>query len=136
LPLTPDIKTPVIYQSKIKPSKTYVLNFETGDITGKVDGKAAIEQFICKAIKTARYRHPIYSPAYGCELEELIGQGYTGPLMEAEIIRVINEALIYDERIKRVYGFKVNATNDRVEVEFNVDTIEGVIKASEVIGNV
>ncbi|MDO7787118.1 DUF2634 domain-containing protein [Desulforamulus aquiferis] len=133
MPLEPSIQIPQLYQGTTKPSKTYALDFKTGEIKGKVDGRDAIKQFILKAIKTARYRHLIYSSNYGCEIEELIGRGFTGPFMEAEIMRVTTEAIIYDERITRVYDFKVSATGDQVEVMFSVETPEGVLKINEVI---
>ena len=131
--LTPDIKVPELYKGAIKPSKTYEFDFETGEVKGKIDGQEAIEQFIRKAIKTARYRQPIYSPLYGSELEDLIGQGFTGPLMKAEIMRVTTEAIIYDERINRVSDFTIEVQGDKVNISFKVDSVEGAFAISEVI---
>lgn len=136
MPLTPDLKTPELYQSDIKPSRTYYLDFANGEIKGMVDGRAAIEQFIHKVLKTPRYRYPIYSANYGCEIDQLIGQGFTGPFIEAEIIRVTTEALIYDERVDRVYNFDITADGDNVWINFTVDTAEGTLEISEVFANV
>lgn len=111
----------------IAPSKTYAFDFDTGDIGGMVGGKEAIRQFIRKAVSTARFRFLIYNANYGCELEDLIGQDVALPLLQAEIPRVIREALIYDERIRDVNNFVVEQTADALYVSFDVQTTEGVI---------
>lgn len=43
-------------------------------VTGKVDGIKALEQAIYKILNTERYEYPIYSFAYGVELNKLIGK--------------------------------------------------------------
>ncbi|WP_010495090.1 DUF2634 domain-containing protein [Paenibacillus elgii] len=109
------------------PSKTYALDFETGEISGLIDGPDAIRQFIRKAIATARFRFLIYDAQYGCELEDLIGQDVPMPLLQAEIPRVIREALIYDDRIADVGNFVIRREADALYVSFDVQTTEGLI---------
>lgn len=112
----------------IPPSKTYTLDFDTGNVGELIDGKEAVRQFIRKAIATARFRFLIYNNAYGCELDDLIGQDVPTALLEAEIPRVISEALIYDERIRDVNNFAVERTGDALYVSFDVLTTEGIIR--------
>jgi phage baseplate assembly protein W len=118
--------------TEIQPSRTYSLNFDTGEIGGIIDGYAAIEQFIRKAIATPRFHYPIYSDDYGCEIESLIGQDISQELLEQEVERFITEALIYDERIAAVSGFEITRDSEKLYVSFLVTTIDGLIVKQEV----
>lgn len=111
-------------------SRTYALDFDSGAVGGIVDGKAAIQQAIRKAIMTARFRFPIYGypHTYGCELDDLIGQDVSIDLLRAEIPRVISEALLQDDRISDVYNFEIERKGDGLYVSFSVSTVEGVIR--------
>lgn len=102
------------------PLKTYGFDFDGGTYLGVIDGRDALLQFIYKAVKTARYRFPIYGWDYGCELEDLIGQDVSQALLETEIPRVIKEALIYDDRIEGVGGFSITRDSDKLYISFSV----------------
>ncbi|TDQ35290.1 DUF2634 domain-containing protein [Aureibacillus halotolerans] len=116
--------------------RTYALDFSDGRVKGKITGREAIQQFIRKAILTKRYAHDIYSSDTGCETHTLLGQGHTDGYIRSETERMITEALIYDDRIERVYDFNVTIQDDTLIVNFKVDTVEGLIEQQEVIGNV
>lgn len=133
--LHPEIRVPEGYRRNSLPSKTYAFDFTTGEIRGNVDGREAIRQFIQKAIRTPRYQYLIYPRSYGCEIHSLIGQGYTSAFIESEMIRMITEALIYDERIERVRDFHIEQSDDRIRIAFQVDTTEGTISIEEVMTN-
>lgn len=110
------------------PSKTYCLDFGTGQILEKkIDGIEAIIQFIHKVIKTARYRFFIYNSQYGCEIESLLGQDISPQLLKSEITRVITEALLEDDRIHAVEQFQIVRESDKLFVTFTVITSEGAI---------
>jgi phage baseplate assembly protein W len=115
------------------PTKTYAMDFTAGDIGGEVTGLDAIKQYIVKAIKTARFRFSIYDTDYGSEIEDLIGQDVTVALLETEIPRVIEEAIIYDDRILSVYDFTLTREGDRLYVSFYVETAESNIPMEVVI---
>ncbi|WP_232696184.1 DUF2634 domain-containing protein [Brevibacillus daliensis] len=118
----------------VQPTLTYALDFGNGSIGGLIEGEEAIRQFIRKAIVTARFRFPIYDDEYGCELEDLIGQDVPIALLNAEIPRVITEALIYDDRIDAVYNFDIQRDGDKLTVSFFVDTADGLtIETEEVV---
>lgn len=106
-----------------RPSKTYSLDFKTGELGGRIDGIEALWQFIGKAIYTARFRFLIYTSQYGCEIDELIGQDVSPALLQAEIPRVIREALIYDDRILDVRNFVIRREADALYVTFTVDSV-------------
>lgn len=110
-----------------RPTRTYKLDFDKGAVGGTIEGKDALKQFVHKAVITARFRFPIYDDQYGCELEDLIGQDIPFELFETEVRRVIREALIYDERINDVRDFNIRKEDDKVFIEFTVDSIYGEI---------
>ena len=111
-----------------QPSKTYAFDFDRGEFTGAfIDETEAIRQFIRKTLVTSRYRFLIYDREYGNELESLIGEDVTQELLESEIPRIVQDALLYDERIDDVYDFEITKEpgNDAVVVAFSVTTADG-----------
>ncbi|WP_139491794.1 DUF2634 domain-containing protein [Brevibacillus dissolubilis] len=131
--LAPKIAFPTSVNDRVQPSKTYHLDIETGEITQMVDGLEAIQQFITKAVHTIRYHFPIYSHDYGCEIKNLLGRGFSERFIKSEIVRMITEALIYDDRIEKVYDFDITSEEDSVYVAFQVMTSEGTINYKGVI---
>ncbi|EMT54706.1 Phage-like element PBSX protein, XkdS [Brevibacillus borstelensis AK1] len=129
-PLRPQEARAVEIEPTPQPSRTYEYNFETGEFGGMIDGEAALRQAIRKAIVTARFRYLIYGHEhlYGCDLEDLIGQDLPIELLNAEIPRVISEALLIDDRIADVYNFTITREGDGLYVSFFVDTTEGTIR--------
>lgn len=117
----------------VEPSKTWAINFETGTIGKFIDEAEALRQYIRKAILTERARFAIYSDDYGCELNELIGDDVvTEDLLDAEIPRIVYEALAYDERIDDVQttftreGDKLFLSVTVVPVDIDVEITEEV----------
>lgn len=106
-------------------------NFSTGQfvmIDGAprvLEGPDALRIWITKTLLTARYRFPIYSFNYGCELEDMIGYDIPRVVLESEIPRVIREALIIDNRIEDVREFIIERGDDWLRVEFTVITFDG-----------
>jgi hypothetical protein len=117
--------------TQITYGKETAFDFETGDFIlqdGKpkvVEGVEALRIWIEKTIRTARFRFPIYSFDYGCELEDIIGLDLPTPVLESEIRRAIREALIYDERISLVDNFKISRDGSKLNIEFDVGTYDG-----------
>ncbi|MBW7458396.1 DUF2634 domain-containing protein [Paenibacillus sepulcri] len=106
-----------------RPSYTYKLDLRTQRVSGMVDGLEAVKQAVFKILQTVRYRHVIYSFDYGHELESLIG---TNPLfVEAEVRRMLEEALLQDNRIREITDLKVEITGDSIAAVFNVMTDTG-----------
>ncbi|WP_416045953.1 DUF2634 domain-containing protein [Priestia megaterium] len=108
-----------------QPSKTYKIDFENGRIGGFIDETEALKQAVQKALITARERFLIYTDEYGCELEDLIGTSVTQAFIETEIPRVVEEALIYDDRIDSLSDFEVVASGDTVTISFTVTDSNG-----------
>lgn len=137
----PDITIPIDVTKEPEPityGKELDFDFTKGEFTLEdgapriLEGVDALRIWIVKTILTARYRFPIYSFNYGCELEDLIGYDIPKVVLEAEIPRVIREALIYDPRISDVRDFSIERESDYVKVEFTVITFDGKSLREEV----
>lgn len=113
------------------PSHTYNLEYDRdGEIRGYCDELKAMRQAIYKIINTERYQYLIYSWNYGIELADLFGKPI--PFVYAELQRRIEEALLADDRIRKVYDFAFSNLGGDVLVKFNVDTVYGTVSIEEV----
>ena len=107
-----------------QPSKTY--RIKDGKVVGFCDGKEALEQTIYFILSTERYKYLIYSKSYGSELENI--PNIDKDILESEIKRRINEALIQDDRIENTDKYIFNYGKDSVLVKFTVFSIYGDIE--------
>ena len=112
-------------ESRAEPSNTFHIDFDRGRITGFVDEKEALKQAIVLILNTERYKFLIYSWNYGIELVDIIG-AHTD-IVEDEAERLIEEALLCDDRITAVYDFEFSRSRDALLVNFKVDSIYGDI---------
>ncbi|PIK28422.1 DUF2634 domain-containing protein [Bacillus pumilus] len=122
----------------VEPSTTYRIDFETGRLTNeKINGLDAIRQFVYMALRTERYSHAVYSHDVGCEVQEAVSdEESTDEYKEMEIPRLIEEALLVDERIESVQDFEITKEGATFKVVFDVVTDEGTLEIEEVIGDV
>ncbi len=107
------------------PSKTYKLDLDTKRIVGKVDELEAVNQFIRKALLTPRFKCLVYDTQYGSEIRELTITDATPELIESEMPSLVEDALLYDSRILKVYDFEFKFIDDGVYIYLKVDTIYG-----------
>jgi len=115
-----------------QPSLTYGIDFDRGRVVGMVDGLEAVKQAVFLILQTERYRHLIFSPDYGSELEGLIGRD---PLyVQSEIKRRIREALMHDDRIEDVTDFSIRFDGDNALVRFTVVSAFGNFEAEQEVG--
>lgn len=130
----PELQVPETIEASPKPltyGKELAFNFATGQFVledGRpkvVEGVEALRIWVEKALRTARYRFPIYSFQYGCELEDIVGLDIPRTVLESEVKRVITEALIYDDRIEAVQDFVIERGGDWLKVTFTVVTVLG-----------
>ena len=118
--------------------KELAFDFEAGDFVYEngapkvVEDIEALKVWIEKALRTARYRWPIYTFNYGSELEDIIGLDIPRAVLESEVQRVIREALIYDDRIDEVQDFVIERGGDWLKVAFTVVTVLGDTLQQEV----
>lgn len=133
--LSPELEVFEIKENEsIETSETFRFDFETNRITSEIiSGLTAVEQFIYLALRTRRFIHPIYTADTGEEVHDLVEKKeVTTSYKIAEIPRLIEDSLIYDDRINRVYGFRVTEKEDQIHVSFEVDTVEGSLSIQEV----
>jgi hypothetical protein len=119
--------------SAAPPSKTYGVDFSAGKISGIIDDLAAMKQAISLAVLCPRFRHEIFSFNYGGSLGNLIGK--PRDFVEAELPRLVTDALSADDRVISVGEFSFSWDKEVCAAEFVVATIFGEIK-SEVKINV
>ncbi|MGE9880271.1 DUF2634 domain-containing protein [Bacillus velezensis] len=120
----------------IETSRTYRIDFENGRITNElIAGIEAIKQFVYMALHTERYSYSVFSHDIGNELQEVLSDNETtDAYKKMEIPRMIEEALIYDDRISSVTDFEIDKSGDRFIVSFIVETDEGTLEIEEVLG--
>ena len=93
----------------------------------EVTGKEAVKVWIWKALQTTRFRHEIYTWAYGSDYETLIGQAYTDELKEAEAPRYLRECLLINPYITTVKNNNVDFEAGRLTVEATAVTVYGEV---------
>lgn len=123
-----------VTEAQEKPSLTYRLDLKAGRIVGLVDGLAAVNQAIHKAIITPRFKCLIYDNQYGSEVEEaIIAKDATPDYIETVVEGFIKDALLPDTRILELYNFAIEFKEDAAYISFQADTIYGETTIEEVI---
>lgn len=132
------------------PSKTYKLTLDTarmvgkypdgtevvyhGRIIGSVDGQAAVQQAIRKALITPRFKCLIYDNQYGSEIEDAVTiNDATRKYIRSVVPGFIRDCLKPDTRILDVSNFDCEFVEDGAYIKFSADTIFGKIYVQEVI---
>lgn len=119
--------TPISVNDITMPSYTWRIDYESDyQIRAYTDNVRAMEQAIFKILNTERYKTLIYDWNYGIEIADLFGQPI--PFIYAELQRRIEEALLADDRIKKVYNFSFSNVDDEVTATFDCDTTEGTFR--------
>lgn len=113
-------------EEKDLPSRTWRINWQAGRVEGIADGLEAVQQAVHKILMTERFAHLIYSWDYGSEVNGLLGE--SRPVVEAELPRIITEALKADGRVLEVTGFAMERRGrDSLAVRFVVETEYGAM---------
>lgn len=128
--MIPEMLNEEVLQSAIDfetyPSLTYRFDFVNKRIMGKIDDEEAVFQFVKKVLSTDKYAYSIYDWYYGNELNKLVNMPYAYIVVEAP--RIIEEALLVDDRIKSISDFKAKQlTMDSMSLSFMVNTVYGPI---------
>lgn len=85
----------------------------------------AIKTWCQKALTVPRYRHIIYSWAYGEELESLIGSQYTPILSRAECVRYMEECLLVNPYITGISDVDASFSDGKLSVTCKINTVYG-----------
>lgn len=109
-----------------RPNLTWEIDFEKNKVVGLCDELTAYEQAVYLALNVERYKHLILSWNYGVEMNGLFGQPL--PYVVPELERVITEALMQDDRTKRVHSFEFDTSKRGiVSVKFIAQSIYGEV---------
>ncbi len=126
------LKKEEISESVEPTSRTYRLDLRQKRVIGTVNGIEAIEQAVYKILQTDRFDHLIYSADYGTEYGGLAGaeQG----LLQSELRRRFEEALLQDDRITAVEAMRFTFGRGSALVEFTVESSYGDLLIKKEVG--
>ena len=111
-----------------KELEEYEVDFESGKLTGrKISGKEAVKQWIHIALSIDRYHYTQYSWEYGSELRELIGKHYDEAYIMTEAKRMVEEAVMQNEKNNRNPDFRCSMKCSTLTMSFTAETIYGEI---------
>lgn len=114
--------------SVIMPSLTYKV--ENGRILGKIDYLEAVKQAVYKILATERFIYEIYSWQYGNDLNVLFGKEIL--YAETDVRRILEEALLADERVDSVVIEEVKQVGKSgLFVHLTVNTLFGNFKVEK-----
>lgn len=107
-----------------QPSKTWIIDRNTMQVSCMDKGLEAVRQAVEIALNVERYKWTIYSTNFGSELNDLVGEDEA--YIIAEIPRLVEGALSSDNRVVSVddYVYKKTDTNS-MTVSFTVHTVFG-----------
>lgn len=124
----------IVEEAQEKPSLTYRLDLKAGRIVGKVDGLAAVEQAILKALITPRFHCLVYDNQYGSEvIDAIIAADATPEYIVAAAEGFVRDCLKPDTRILEIKDFFLKFEGDGVHIFFRAETIFGKIDIERVI---
>lgn len=105
-----------------------MIDWSSRQINGMGSGLAAMRQAVDIILNTERFRWQIYSPNFGVELEELIGEEYD--YVTSVIARRVEDAFSTDSRVLSVGNFVFTDQGQGVlKCVFDVSTIFGPVQA-------
>jgi len=123
-----------VTEEQEKPSLTYHLDLNTGRIIGKIDGLAAVEQAIIKALITPRFHCLVYDNQYGSEvIDAIIATDATPEYIVTAVEGFVRDCLKPDTRILEIKDFSLKFEDDSVHIFFRAETIFGKIEIERVI---
>jgi len=106
-------------------SLTYQIKAADDRIKAYIDGIDAVRQAIYKILMTEKGKFQIYDENFGIQLSDLFGENIY--YVESEIAVRIKNALLYDDRILRVFDFSFSYPKEKgvLSVRFFVSTVFG-----------
>ena len=122
--MIPESITLKVNESEVQPSLTFGVDFVNKKISGKVDEFDSVLQAVEKILSTAKYANVIYDWYYGNEIQSLVGKDFS--FVETELPRIIEEAVMQDDRVKSVSDFSIKRIDsETLEAVFHISTIFG-----------
>lgn len=124
LPENVNLKTELQYVEQ--PTNTFIIDWTSKQILRMDNGLEAMRQAVEIILRNERFRWQIYSPNFGSELEDLIGEDYD--FIIGEFPRRIRDAFSADSRILSADNFIFSYAGDgKLTCNFEVYTVFGKI---------
>ena len=121
LPENVGFNTELEYVSQ--PSKSWLINRQTMRVQSDTDNLESVRQAVEIILSTKRFEWQIYNSNVGTELESLIGE--EASYIESEFPRMVEEALLVDDRVTEVGDFSHTVSGDTMAWSFTVVTVFG-----------
>lgn len=93
-----------------------------------VTGAAAVKSWILMTLYTVRQSKDIFSPGYGCDLANLVGQPFSDTVRQSEAVRLIRECLVINPYITDVQQVTCEFSGSTVSISCSVATVYGEVK--------
>lgn len=106
-----------------QPSKTWIIDRNTLQVAYMDEGLEAVRQAVEIALNVERFRWQIYNTNFGAELNDLVGDDEA--YIEAELPRMVEDALSPDNRVVSVDNYTFSRSGDALTVSFSVHTVFG-----------
>lgn len=106
-----------------QPSKTWIIDRNTMQVAYMDEGLEAVRQAVEIALNVERFRWQIYNTNFGAELNDLVGDDEA--YIEAELPRMVEDALSPDNRVVSVDNYTFSRRGDALAVSFSVHTVFG-----------
>ena len=115
-----------ITQAEDYPSLTYRVDLHEGRVLGMIDGVEAVRQAAMLALLTPRFKCRIFDNQYGSEFYRLIADpDATQELVEAEIDRMVRDALRHEHRIVEITSIDSEFYGAYVHITIGMTTVYG-----------
>lgn len=101
---------------KTIPNKTWKISDNI--LAGFIDGNYAINQSLNLRLKNILGEHMIYSHTYGSEINSILGESYD--MICLKLPNIIEQSLVFDDRVTGVDNFEFARDNDNIFVKFRV----------------
>lgn len=120
-----DLSRGVVFQDQ--PSLTWIADPVTRRLRGRGDNYEAVRQAVEITVNVERFRWQIYSPAFGMELDGLLGAepGFAA----SELRRRLEDAFLPDNRILGISAFAYDFQDGTLAAAVTVDTVFGPVQA-------
>ena len=107
-----------------QPSKTWIIDRNTLQVSCMDEGLEAVRQAVEIALCVERFRWQIYDSNFGSELDGLVGEDEA--YIIAELPRLIEDALSPDSRVVSVENYVFQRKDENtMTVSFDVHTVYG-----------
>lgn len=108
------------------PTRTYYVDQTTKRIVGMADGQKVMQQAVEIILSVGRFRWGIYTPYFGMQWDNLIGQN--PGFVASELQRRLKDAFGVDNRILGISDFTYTVSGDTLTASFVVNTVYGDVQ--------